>query len=447
MQMEFLLTLKLYFLFLFLLAGAQVAYPLLLNGIYGNGLSNTNKVTLSDPSLKIETVFQGLKFPTGMTFLGPNDILVIEKNDGTVKRILNGSMLPEPLLKLNVSTSQERGLLGIASAHNNKNSTYVFLYYSASKTQDGQTPFANQLYRYELAGNRLINPFLIYEAPIFPGPQHNGGKIVIGPDQKIYLVTGDLNPHANESIYTQADNHAVGSAPDGRGGILRLSLKNSSNETNGILGSVYPLNMYYAYGIRNSFGMDFDPVTGKLWDTENGVFKNDEINIVEPGFNSGWTTIQGMGPQHFEKSSLVSFDGKGKYSDPEFVWKHSVGPTAIKFINSQKLGKTYYNDLLVGDFHNGNLYHFELNGKRNGLDLNGRLSDMIADNMDELNSTILGKGFGGITDIVMGPDGYPYILAVNFGGPNCPVNIQKDNCVRYSSSLPGTIYRVSTQTN
>ena len=55
----------------------------------------------------------------------------------------------------------------------------------------------------------------------------------------------------------------------------------------GILGNTYPLNLYYAYGIRNSFGMDFDPVTGKLWDTENGPDYGDEINLVEPGFNSG----------------------------------------------------------------------------------------------------------------------------------------------------------------
>jgi glucose/arabinose dehydrogenase len=54
-----------------------------------------------------------------------------------------------------------------------------------------------------------------------------------------------------------------------------------------ILGNSDPLNMYFAYGIRNSYGIDFDPVTGKLWDTENGVNYGDEINLVEPGFNNG----------------------------------------------------------------------------------------------------------------------------------------------------------------
>ena len=61
-----------------------------------------------------------------------------------------------------------------------------------------------------------------------------------------------------------------------------------------IIGDEDPLNKYYAYGIRNSFGIDFDPVTGKLWDTENGPGYGDEINLVEPGFNSGWSKVQGI---------------------------------------------------------------------------------------------------------------------------------------------------------
>ena len=61
-----------------------------------------------------------------------------------------------------------------------------------------------------------------------------------------------------------------------------------------ILGNTYPLNLYYAYGIRNSFGFDFDPVTGNIWDTENGPGEGDEINLVEPGFNSGWHEVHGM---------------------------------------------------------------------------------------------------------------------------------------------------------
>jgi aldose sugar dehydrogenase len=84
---------------------------------------------------------------------------------------------------------------------------------------------------------------------------------------------------------------------DGRAGILWLTQDGypviGNNGREGILGNEYPFNLYYAYGIRNSFGIDFDPVTGKLWDTENGPQFDDEINVVEPGFNSGAERVYG----------------------------------------------------------------------------------------------------------------------------------------------------------
>jgi glucose/arabinose dehydrogenase len=125
--------------------------------------------------------------------------------------------------------------------------------------------------------------------------------------------------------------------------------------------------------------MDFDYLTGKLWDTEIGPNYGDEINLVEPGFNSGWAQVQGLwtpngdigdenaGPINIHPSNLVDFGGKGKYRSPEFTWYQVVAPTAIKFLNSNKLGKQYENDMFVGDYLYGNLYHFKLNQNRTGL--------------------------------------------------------------------------------
>jgi glucose/arabinose dehydrogenase len=164
--------------------------------------------------------------------------------------------------------------------------------------------------------------------------------------------------------------------------------------------------------------MDFDPVTGKLWDTENGPSYGDEINLVEPGFNSGWTQVQGIwtpngdnaGPKNTHLSNLVNFGGKGQYRAPEFIWFHTVAPTALKFLNSTKLGKQYQNDLFVGDFNNGNLYHFKLNQNRTGFLLNGTLANKIAYTPQESKPVVFGTGFQYITDIQVGPDGYLYVL-------------------------------------
>src|SRR5215813_10059161 len=170
------------------------------------------------------------------------------------------------------------------------------------------------------------------------------------------------------------------------------------------------LAKYYAYGVRNSFGLAFDPITGELWDTENGPDNYDEINLVLPGFNSGWEQI--MGPDSRDPqgmNNLVQFPGS-HYADPKFSWFNTVGPTALVFLNSARLGVEYENDLFVGDIKNGNLYRFRVNAARNGFDfISPGLADLVADSNAEFQESLLGTGFGGITDLKVGPDGLLYV--------------------------------------
>jgi glucose/arabinose dehydrogenase len=378
---------------------------------------------ITDPNLKLETFFKGLKFPTSMAFLGPNDLLVLEKNNGTVQRIINGTLQPKPVLDVNVAIQSERGMEGIALTKNHSTGkTYVFLYFTETKSEDGEKgsfyrDLGNRLYRYELDDDKLVNPKLLLDLPSQPCCIHNGGKITIGPDNNVYTVIGDANGH-----HTKAQNFKNGKDPDGTSAIYRFT-QDGKVVSPTLLGDKEPLNKYYAYGIRNSFGLDFDPVTGNLWDTENGAGAGDEINLVEPGFNSGWTMLQGIWnvnashPNSLGKiessnhDNLVDFDGRGKYSDPEFTWSFGgVGVTAVKFFNSTKFGKQYENDMFVGDYHRGYLYHFDLSKERDKLNLDGSLRDKVADNITELQKTIFGQGFGPITDIKVGPDGYLYVL-------------------------------------
>ena len=192
----------------------------------------------------------------------------------------------------------------------------------------------------------------------------------------------------------------------------------------GILGNTYPLNLYYAYGIHNSFGIDFDPVIAKLWDTENGPGFGDEINLVEPGFNSGWNEVQGIWPRKggpsediiLNPDDLLEFGGKAKYSAPEFTWIPTIGPTALKFLNSDKLGMQYQNDIFIGDVHNGRIYHFDLNEARTGLVLQEPLDDKVADDDGETEDIVFGEGFGSISDLEVGPDGYLYVISIGLGG-------------------------------
>jgi aldose sugar dehydrogenase len=418
-----------------------------------------------DDDMTVQVIFEGLKFPTSMAFLGPDDILVLEKNEGTVKRIVNGEMLSEPLLKVDVSTLSERGMLGIAISNETAHTVpYVFLYYtrpsaSTDSNEDNdenlELDASNYLYRYELINNKLVNPELLLLLPSLNQVAHNGGVLITGPDNNLYVSTGSVaaDTPKSESDNTKTQNINDGPDPDGRGGILRLSedgepvLREDGEDY--ILGSEYPLNLYYAYGIRNSFGMDFDPVSGSLWDTENGATRMDEINLVEPGFNSGWRQVMGLSSMknEFDPDRLVSFEGKGEYDDPELVTSPSVGLTALKFLSSDNYGQQYQNDMFVSDFHNGNIYHFDLNEVRTGLALTGDLKDKIADNRDELEDIIFGEGFGGITGMEVGPDGNLYVLSLHQGGDNCtPSKTSSDrDCIEYHSSARGVIFRIITR--
>src|SRR5215211_6853202 len=358
-----------------------LSFPLLLSSfchVYAQQNQNQNQnqplneenIVLYDPKLKIELVTSGLDFPTTMAFLGPDDFLILEKS-GIVKRVTNGVILDKPLLQVDVSVKDERGLLGIAiskkknlgddngtsSIQNSNISHNVFLYYVVCEGKN--TDCQNRIYRYELdnKNNVLINPKLLLSIPSFPDPAHIGGIIDIGPDNNLYFTVGNFQHTIPSEVYrTKTQNFEDGKPVDGRAGVLRIT-QDGKPVGKGILGTEYPLNLYYAYGVKNSFGIDFDPVTGKLWLTENGPKFGDEINLAEPGFNSGSDKIFGIwrvndegkklkaneevGEKGKEEKKgevggeyitvgnnptdlLFNFEGKGNYRTPEFTWDNQL---------------------------------------------------------------------------------------------------------------------------
>ena len=377
--------------------------------VYGQN-GNTELPQVNDTNLQIQEYASGFKFPTGMNFLGPDDILVIEKNTGKVKEIRNGTVVGT-VLDVNVANVSERGLLGIAVSDEPK---YVFLFYTETENVDGGEVLGNRLYRYEFDNGKLTNPKLLLDLPTMPGPSHNGGVLKIGPDKKsVYLVIGNMNYVQNLTFITKAQNNKNGPPPDGRGGVLRITFDGGVVDGKGLLGDEDPLNRYYAYGIRNSFGIGFDALTGNLWETENGRSTDDEINLVLPGFNSGWREVIGfsnMTPE-FNEENLEDFGGKGTYRDPEFIWIDTIAPTSVLFVHTDKLGSKYKDNLFVGSVKNGTVFNFPLDDTRSHLVLTGPLSDKKADTNRETGNVIFGRNFGVITDLQIGPDGNLYILS------------------------------------
>ena len=365
-----------------------------------------------DPGLSVQEIASGLSAPTNIAFIGAEDILVLQKNDGHVRRVISGILQADPVLDVAVDNASERGLLGIAVHPDFPTSPFVYLYYTESSTGGDSSGAAatNRVYRYTWNGSVLTDPALILDLPGSPGPNHDGGIVLFGPDGKLYAVIGDLNRDG------QLQNFAGGPEPDDTSVILRINPDGSTPADNPFFASSGKLARYFAYGIRNSFGMAFDPLTNRLWITENGPGSYDEINLVEPGFNSGWEKVMGPAARNANSlSELFAIPG-AHYADPAFSWLNPVGPTAIAFLDSLGLGAEYENDVFVGDINNGNLYRFKPNQSRDGFLFNDSgLVDLVADNRAELAETIVASGFAGITDIKVGPDGRLYVVSFGDG--------------------------------
>lgn len=407
-------------------------------------------------SMGIETVAEGLSFPTSMEFIDEDNIVVLEKDHGTVRIVSswNRTLEKEPLLKLEVENEAERGLLGIAilrdnyernkeystsnndttntRSMNNERTPRVFLYFtekSENETDRREQFPRNKVFSYgwNEQNKSLVNSKPILDLPAEPGPYHQGGKLKIGPDGNLYAIIGDLN-----TIMGQLQNQENGTDPNNSSVVLRVNPDNGGPAKDNPFVGIHGSGTYYAYGIRNSFGIDFDPITSKLWDTENGEENYDELNIVKAGFNSGWAKVMGPASRHnlTAKGSLVMFPGS-VYADPVFSWKEQIGVTDVEFFNSSKLGIEYANNIFVGDINNGNLYYFKINENRTGIHFDGEENqntyptrdniqaglqqDLVADNKDELAKVTFGTDFGRITDIETGPDGFLYILSYEDG--------------------------------
>jgi glucose/arabinose dehydrogenase len=113
----------------------------------------------------------------------------------------------------------------------------------------------------------------------------------------------------------------------------------------------------------------------------------------------------------------VNFNRSGRYNDPEFVWTQKVVPTGLKFLTSEKLGSQYHNDIFVGAFSDGRLYHFDLNQDRSQLLLPSELSSKVLQNWNStgFEDIVLGTGFGGISSMYIGPDGFLYVVSIEHG--------------------------------
>jgi glucose/arabinose dehydrogenase len=307
---------------------------------------------------------------------------------------------------------------------------------------------------------------------------HNGGVIRFGPDGKLYVMFGDQGrrgrmqnlpsgPTLTGLGPVRADDQFGGPGADNAhysGVIIRINDDGTTPTDNPFynfgrftVGGDVGRNIArtWAYGIRNSFGMAFDPYTGNLWDQENGEDAYDEVNRITRGMNSGWIQLMGpanrvdgykgiettslfnedfpnlqqfrWGPERIANGPITAFNRMYKlpgsvYSDPEFSWRYVLAPAGIGFLQSSNLGARYRGDLFVGfatfDPLGGPIFRFNLSQDRRSLSfLDPRLQDRVMDNltfhsMEEGDELVFGTNFGIVTDIRTGPNGNLYVVSL-----------------------------------
>jgi glucose/arabinose dehydrogenase len=298
--------------------------------------ADSTPTVMLDPNLTVTPVIAaGLTQPIGIVFLGEDDLLVLEKSSGRVKRVINGVVQPDPVLDLPVNSNSERGLLSLVLHPDFPENPSVYIRWTESSTGADSTValevplLGNRVDRFVWNGSTLTQAENIIRlralqtdnlaVPGHPGtannnPQgnHNGGVLRFGPDGKLYLFVGDLGRRgwlqnlANGPFLTApfTDDTYGGPAPDNAhlaGVILRLNTDGSAPFDNpffaagAAVGGETGANIQkiFSYGHRNGFGMAFDPRTGQLWETENADDAFSEINRVVPGMNGGWVQLSG----------------------------------------------------------------------------------------------------------------------------------------------------------
>ena len=308
------------------------------------------------PGARIELVFRRVRESVAMAFATDGRWFYTERTTGWV-RSLSGS-IPFPIFHVPAIASgvDERGLLGITLDPNFASNGYAYVYYTSTEDAAATGKYDNRVVRFMLQGGAGISPTVMLKVPLDSNQSviHNGGNLRFGPDGKLYVSIGDYFNDANGQNLSKMPAKIHRFDPT-----VPLSAPSDNPffaDPNVAVKSVY------AYGFRNPYDFDFDPVSGVLFAGENGVACDDEVNRVLPGYNYGWRA-------GYEPCDDFSPDGPDPAYNtipPLIAWPYSAVPTGVTFYRGD-LFPEWKNDLFVCHWKTGELHHFKLNGARTAI--------------------------------------------------------------------------------
>jgi glucose/arabinose dehydrogenase len=302
-----------------------------------------------------ELFIDGANAPVKMAFAPDGRLFYNELKTGNIRVVKDGVLQPQPFASVQVATSGETGLIGLAFDPDFSTNHFVWILFSAPSGRNVIAHFTD-------VNGVGMNPTVIFDQ-ITWAQMHNAGNIAFGPDGFLYVSTGE-NTHPELS----QDKSSL------QGKILRITRDGAPAPGN-------PFgNAVFALGLRNPFDFTFSPFTGKLYVSENGPECDDEVDIIQSGGNYGWRPGYPCG------------DTDPAFIGPMIRFDKTIAPTGIMIYNGSVFPQ-FGGGLFLVDFNNGNMQHFTID-ENAGKALNVEF--------------VVNGQFGRLLDVAQGPDGFIY---------------------------------------
>lgn len=322
------------------------------------------------PEARLETVATGLEVPWELAFLPDGSALLTER-PGRVRRLSpKGELDPEPVAEIPVAATGEGGLLGLAVDPDHRSNRFVYLYRT--------TDTGNEVVRYRYRGGGLIEDAVILDG-IAASPIHDGGRIRFGPDDRLYVSTGD----AGQDELAQDRSSLNGKL---------LAMEADSYRSDGRGNAIEVVSL----GHRNPQGFAWQPGTDRLYENEHGPEGFDEVNLIEQNGNYGWP--EAVGPDH---------DG---FAAPLTTYEESIAPSGATFVTLP--GSEWSGDYLMGALVGEQIRRLRFDG------------DEVA-----VDEALFEGELGRVRTVVEGPDGALFALTSNRDGRGAPT-AEDDRVVR-----------------
>ncbi len=331
--------------------------------------------------IKDSVIVQGLNYPWEILW-GPDNYIWMTERGGKISRV-NPSTGTVSLLHTitEVVSNGEGGLLGMVLHPNFSVTPHVFVAYNYNNAGN----YREKVVRFTYTGTSLINPLTIIDN-IAASSIHNGCRLLITPDLKLFITTGDAS---NQSLPQNTSSV--------NGKLLRLNLDGGIPSDNPVAG-----NPYWSYGHRNAQGLVF--ANNIMYSSEHGPSNDDEINIIEKGRNYGWPTVQG----YCDLSNEIAFCSVNSVKEPIKAWTPTAAVCGMDYYNNNLIPQ-WKNSLLMVALKNARLYQMKLDANNTGI--------------SETNEYFTNK-YGRMRDICISPAGGVYVCTSNGGNSDRIIEVK-----------------------